>query len=100
MSYQIAKQPNGKYAVWSTVVDDFISVNCGVDDIVEFFVSLERQRIEAEVKRICGELDEGKSPYHQFTNSLSELVEHAREVHGEDTDVVQILDHLGQLEEV
>ena len=31
------KQPNGKYAVFSTVVDDFVATNATADEIMDFY---------------------------------------------------------------
>ena len=37
MSYQVVKQPNGLFAIWSTAVDTFVLVNAFSEDIINFF---------------------------------------------------------------
>ena len=43
MGRQIIEQPNGKYAIWSTIVDDFILEDITVEEYIEF-------RIQEETK--------------------------------------------------
>jgi hypothetical protein len=35
---QIIKQPNGKYAIWNTVVDEFYHLNMTRDGVIDYFV--------------------------------------------------------------
>lgn len=37
MGWGVYKQPDGLYAVWSTIVDDFIWYDCSADDIAEVY---------------------------------------------------------------
>lgn len=74
MSNQIIKQPNGKFAVWSTIVDDFVWRDGTPEQIVNAFVAAERQRIEQRVQKVCKSLDEGEKPYNQFTMTWEEAV--------------------------
>lgn len=37
MGHQIIKQPNGKYAVWSSVVDQLIGWDQTKDQIIEYY---------------------------------------------------------------
>ena len=39
MSRQIIKQPNGKYALFSSVVDDFVLIDADPNEIVEELVA-------------------------------------------------------------
>lgn len=38
MALEIIKQPNGRYAVWTTVCDNFIRFNDTRDEVITYFV--------------------------------------------------------------
>ena len=75
MGHQIMKQPDGKYAVWSTIVDDFILLNASPENIIEMEIEYQRSRIESGVRDIVNKLNEGFKPYFQFTVSFEEAME-------------------------
>lgn len=75
MGQQIIKQPNGLYAVWSTVSDSFIMWDCAPEDIIQDRIEEETQRIREGVLKTCAELAAGKKPYYQFTMSFNEAVD-------------------------
>lgn len=83
MSRQIIKHPNGQYAIWSTVVDDFIEMNLTPAGVLEFFnveaVELSTKNIRTTLKK----LESGKKPYFQFTMTWEEALEFRKEVHGD-----------------
>ncbi len=79
MGYQIVKQPNGFYALWSSVVDAFVAEDCTPGAIVETLVEEARSRIEEDVRKKCEMLDRGEKPYYQFTMTYEECLEIMRE---------------------
>lgn len=85
MGRKIYKQPNGKYCVWSTVVDDFIYMDCTRDELVDFYVEDRRRSIafdiDTEIQRINGELPKirGFAP-----ETLEEAMETIGDIHGEE----------------
>lgn len=97
MSRQIIKQPNGKYAVWTTSSDQFISANCTKEEIINDWISEEIEeiynRIPQTVNNIVEQLDVGAKPYHQFTMNWEEALETMEEIHGKDK-VQTIVDYL------
>lgn len=84
MGHRIVIQPNGKLAVYSTVVDDFILVNANNEDIIGLYLDRRKDQITQDVNEKIFQLLEGKKPYYQFTESFAELVEHIRRIHGEE----------------
>jgi len=87
MGKQIVKQPDGRFAIWSSVVDDFVVVDCdGAEDIIEVFLDEQRCRLADDVTRILGQLNLGKKPYHQFTKSFNDCIEVIKEQHGDDAE--------------
>ena len=59
MSRQIIKQPNGLYAIWSTVVDELIYKNITIKEYIKIRVKEETQRIKKDINKIVNELDNG-----------------------------------------
>lgn len=74
MGQQIIKQPNYKYAVFSSISDGFIICDATREQIVDLLVENERERIQASTERIFKLLDEGGKPYHQFTMTWEEAL--------------------------
>lgn len=67
MGTQIVKQPDGLFAVWSTVVDDFIEIDATPEQIIEERLEKEKEKIKADVMEIIEKLEQGGKPYYQFT---------------------------------
>lgn len=83
MSWQIIKQPNGKYALWSSVVDNFVMYDATEQDIIDEFVDRERERVQRNVQEILDKIKAGEKAYYQFTMSFDEAIETIRERHGD-----------------
>ena len=83
MGQQIIRQPDGLYALFSSVVDNYVMFDATPEEIVEYFTELERERIERSVGLKIAALSVGRKPYHQFTLSWEEACQKALEVHGE-----------------
>ena len=49
MNYRIIKQPNSKFALWKVSEADFVLKNVKRDDLIEYFLLFEKERIEKEV---------------------------------------------------
>lgn len=87
MGQQIIKQPNGKYAVFSSVVDGFTVFNATPDELIELWVKNERKSLTRRITETIAQLDRGEKPYSQFTLTWEEaLAEHERN-HGEGAGV-------------
>lgn len=79
MSRQIIKQPNGKYAIWSTIIDDFVMKDVTPKEIVDEYVSAYEYEIAMEIGDIVKKLDNGEKPYHQFTKTYEECLKIKKE---------------------
>lgn len=82
MGHQIIKQPNGKYALFSSNVDDFVYVNCTIDEIIEIQLEDYRKILIRKIYEIVDKLEKGEKPYYQFTMSFDEAIKWIKEVHG------------------
>jgi len=43
MGNAIVKQPDGKYAIWSTICDNFIATNGTKEEVLEYFADKARE---------------------------------------------------------
>lgn len=79
---QIIKQPNGKFCIFSTVVDNVTICQCTEQDIIDNLVEEAKVEIERKVKGVVEKLNNGEQPYHQFTISYTEMIKTIRDIHG------------------
>lgn len=75
MGQQIIKQPNGKYAVFSSVVDAFVLLDAEQPEVFEHFIDAARRQAERDVARVFEKLDKGQKPYYQFTMTFDEAAQ-------------------------
>ena len=85
MGQQIIQQPDGKLAVFSTVVDAFIVVDATPEEIVEWRAEEAAERAREQARR---ELDkvlagDSRAAYFQFAMTWEEAAEKDRENGGE-----------------
>ena len=79
MSQQIIRQPDGRYAVWSTIVEDFIVLDATTEDIVNHQTARDREENQRNVDRIVTALEAGEKPYFQFTMTWEKALASRRE---------------------
>ncbi len=51
MSHILIKQPNGKYAIYSVVIDDIISINHTEESLINFYLEREKERLKKEIPK-------------------------------------------------
>jgi hypothetical protein len=84
MGNQIIRMPSGKYAIWSSIVDDFVFVNATEQDIVDYYVEKEIRQIRWDVGQKIIQLEAGKPSGNPFTLTWEEALQTMDEVHGKD----------------
>lgn len=94
MGQQIIKQPNGLFALWSTVVDDFVLLDAEPSDLVDHFTERARRMFVTDVERVVKTLNEGGRPYYQFTKSFDDCIARIRELHGTNTESLRMIQEL------
>lgn len=82
MGYQIIIQPNKKLCVWSSIEQSILMWDATTDEVVDYLVAQERERIKDDVATAVAKLRNGKKPYYQFTIGWSEAIQTMREAHG------------------
>lgn len=85
MGKQIIKQPNGKYCLFSSVIDDITDYDLeDAEEIVETLLDDHRTSIANSVFCILEKLENGEKPYHQGTLTYEEMLERVRDIHGDE----------------
>jgi hypothetical protein len=74
MGQQIIKQPDGKFAVFSSVVDAFVLYDCTADDIVEHFAEAAAEQARQTARRLVEQVSAGEKAYYQFTMPWDEAL--------------------------
>ncbi len=82
MSKQIIKQPNGKYCIFNSVVDNVTHFDCDNQKLIEIFVSENSDQIEKMVSDIVQKLDDCKLPYFQHSMNYEKMIALIQVVHG------------------
>ena len=74
MGQQIIKQPNGKYCLFSSIVDNVTYYDMTKEEIIEVWTEKAKKDFEEKVNDIVNKLDKGEKPYFQFTLSYEEML--------------------------
>jgi hypothetical protein len=82
MGHQIIKQPNGKYCVFSTVVDNVILKDATRQELMEYYGDKAKREAMRSTWKTIQDIEDGKRPYAQFTKTYDEMMEWIKEVHG------------------
>ena len=82
MGRQIIKQPNGKYCIFDSTVDNITHYDMSVDEIIEDWANECKIDIAGKVQKIVDKLEKGEKPYFQFTLSYANMLDTIESVHG------------------
>ncbi len=72
MASQIIKQPDGLFAVFSTIVDGWVLVDATGEEIVDYFAERAADDARRSAGRILYEVATGGKPYCQFTMTFDD----------------------------
>ena len=84
----ILLQPNGQFAEWSTISDDFLLVDTTPEEIIKARVAEFEEKEAQEINKICDALKGGTSN-RRFT--WDDAIDRIRAVHGENSDNILFL---------
>jgi hypothetical protein len=83
MGYSVVRQPDGKLALFSSVVDDFLCTDATEDEIVDVLTILEQGRMDAAVKSWREDVEKvAAGERYLGGRSYEEAVEAIERVHG------------------
>ncbi|MGO4695560.1 hypothetical protein AB4Z50_14905 [Paenibacillus sp. 2TAB26] len=76
MSWQILKEPNGGYCIWSPIVEDLLYYNLTEDDVIEIY--LEKFGVSGMIsaKEVIGRIQINVRAYGDFTLTFDEVMDH------------------------
>lgn len=83
MGRQIIKKDNGKYAIWSTVVDDFLFDDITEEEWTKFRIEESIEETKKSVQRYFEEVKEGIHKNNPFAMTYEEACKTRDEVHNE-----------------
>ncbi|MFD3902986.1 hypothetical protein HXS80_20570 [Streptomyces sp. CB04723] len=78
MGQQIIRQPDGRLAVFDSVVDAFVFVDGTPDEIVEWRAEEAADRAREDTRAELDRVATRDEPYHQFTLTWEEAAERHR----------------------
>ena len=91
MGRQVVKQPDGNFAIWSSIVDDFIMEDATKDDIKSFWVGEKVMETIAMLDKTFADIE--KTGTDTWGQTYDEFLEIKESVHGgdicEDCDVIE-----------
>jgi len=79
MAHQIIKQPNGRFCIFSTIVDNFIRFDQTEEEIVQYELKNIVEEESKKIRNIINQLNKNEKPYGQFTMSYKEAVKMYKE---------------------
>lgn len=59
----LTRQPDGKYALWSTIIDDFTITNATRDELIEYIIRGRIESVRAEYNEAIDQIEAGKARY-------------------------------------
>lgn len=81
MAHQIIKQPDGRYLLWSTVVDDIVVFDADRQEVADYFVEMAAIRARGAAEMMIDLVDEDPGrAYAQFTIPFEQVAVRLDEV--------------------
>jgi hypothetical protein len=89
VGWQVIKQPDGLFGVFSSYVDGWAAVDCTADEVEELFaeeMGRDTARRLRDVRRVIALVDDGEArkAYYQFAMTFDEACERAKSRPGEE----------------
>jgi hypothetical protein len=83
MSHQVIRQPDGRLAVWSTVVDDFVIKDASPGELLDHYAEEAAERARGSAERVVDRVLAGRAQevYGQFTMTYAEAEAKAKAIH-------------------
>lgn len=75
MAQQIIRQPNGKFAIFSSISDTLVAIDLTVEELKELWISEAKREAVRHVDHITEALAKGETPYMGWSITYAEAVE-------------------------
>lgn len=79
MARLIVKQSNGKYGMWSTIIDDFLYKNLTKEEYIELFARIIYEEKIEKMKRVFEKVENGDKNFNLYLKSYEECLEILRD---------------------
>jgi guanylate kinase len=73
MGWSIIKQPNNKYTIFSSVVDNIIYYNCSKEEVVEAFIERSVERIKEDIENRLNNIDNNNKWYKDYKEMIETI---------------------------
>lgn len=75
MAHIIVKQPDGKFAIWSTIVDNFLLENASEKEVFKYEISCAMDETEAKLKAVFEKVENNnvRFSYQDAIKRLEEI---------------------------
>lgn len=73
MAYQIIKQPDGLFCLWSTIVDNLVALDATKEEIIEYLAKQAANSSRERSTEIFRKIEKGEKPYYQFSLSWKDI---------------------------
>lgn len=75
MSHQIIKQPDGKFCVWSSVVNGLVVTDATAEDLANHYAEIAAEDTRRRTLEICRDVvaGEARKVYYQFVKTYEEV---------------------------
>ncbi|HEY5986679.1 MAG TPA: hypothetical protein VIV12_09915 [Streptosporangiaceae bacterium] len=74
MGQQIIRQPDGYYAVFSSITDTIIMWDASAEEVVEWFTEQATEDTRRKVNQLIEKVAAGERAYYQFTMTWNEAL--------------------------
>lgn len=82
MARQIIKQPNGKYCIYDSIINNITDYDMSIDDLIKNEVSIFEEEITEKIKNIVNKIENNERPYYQFTKTYEDALSTIKNIHG------------------
>lgn len=88
MGHQIIKQPDGRFCVFSTMVDSIVYTDATAEELADLYAVEAAEKARIETRRITDAVRDGRarSIYGQFAMTYDEALTEHRNHNGRDLD--------------
>lgn len=73
MSHQIIKQPNGRYSIYSSIVERIICYQMTKKEIKKYYKKEAIRKEKERVNDLLNRIESGKSPYYKYALSWEDV---------------------------
>ncbi len=82
MGLQVIKQPDDRFAIWSSNVDNFVVMGADREEVIDHFVEVASKKAREYIVDKLIKIEDDEKAYFQFSRSFKDCLETIEQVHG------------------